>query len=611
MVAPLSEGAVAADDYANRIILEFLHKKGYRRAEQALLEESAAIPHGRGRTIEAVDDELRNAVLVLSAGPSSEADARRLDEAYCELRDWVDGSLDVYKGELHAVLYPFLIHCFLELIRLGTTREARDFLASRGAEWRDDSGNNPTRTEELQSLSGVASMQHLHSNHVARLFLENRYELHFTPYAFELLISFLTGDMRRLPLLRLLNQRCRVHVDAATSNLTSSMTGFSVEDEAASLKHREILWGTLKPDLYILPDEINERKGQAGEEDKDEPRPEVNADGEITVSLVPLPKFRVGVAGIPTPRSVSGKFTADPPSVLFFTVMNESSAKGLNSIAMSVGGKLVAGGMGDSSIWVWDNDKGSGVTLTGHAGPIFTVDVSSCERYALSGSEDGTLRLWSVQNSLKANLVAYRGHNYPVWSCQFSPLGYYFASGSHDRTARVWCTERIAPLRVFAGHLADVDCIRWHPNCNYIATGSSDRTARLWDIRSGDCVRVLCSSSSTVQALDFHPHGRQVAVADASGEIRVVDIAEGRVVGNLQAQGSSVWSLSYSRGSGGALAAGSADGLVSIWHGADERATAFKTKSTSVQFVQYSPKNVLFAAGAYRPRERPTRASLS
>lgn len=54
--------------------------------------------------------------------------------------------------------------------------------------------------------------------------------------------------------------------------------------------------------------------------------------------------------------------------------------------------------------------------------------------YLLSSSEDGTVRLWSLQTF--TCLVGYKGHNYPVWDTQFSPYGYYFVSGGHDRVAR-------------------------------------------------------------------------------------------------------------------------------------------------------------------------------
>lgn len=56
--------------------------------------------------------------------------------------------------------------------------------------------------------------------------------------------------------------------------------------------------------------------------------------------------------------------------------------------------------------------------------------------------------------------MCYRAHSYPVWDVAMSPLGYYFASASMDRTARLWSTDRVQPLRIFAGHLSDVEVQR-------------------------------------------------------------------------------------------------------------------------------------------------------
>lgn len=62
------------------------------------------------------------------------------------------------------------------------------------------------------------------------------------------------------------------------------------------------------------------------------------------------------------------------------------------------------------------------------------ITFSFLRNYLLSSSEDGTVRLWSLQTF--TCLVGYKGHNYPVWDTQFSPYGYYFVSGGHDRVAR-------------------------------------------------------------------------------------------------------------------------------------------------------------------------------
>ena len=65
-------------------------------------------------------------------------------------------------------------------------------------------------------------------------------------------------------------------------------------------------------------------------------------------------------------------------------------------------------------------------------------------------------------------IVSYKGHTQPVWDVKFSPLGHYFVTASHDQTARLWATDHIYPLRIFAGHINDVDCVEFHPNSNYV-----------------------------------------------------------------------------------------------------------------------------------------------
>lgn len=94
-------------------------------------------------------------------------------------------------------------------------------------------------------------------------------------------------------------------------------------------------------------------------------------------------------------------------------------------------------------------------TLCGHSGPVYAVSFSPDRTLLLSCSEDGTIRLWSLQ--IWTCLVVYKGHMFPIWDVKFSPLGYYFASCSYDRTARLWATDHYQPLRVFAGHFSDVD----------------------------------------------------------------------------------------------------------------------------------------------------------
>ncbi|XP_068650297.1 transcription initiation factor TFIID subunit 5-like isoform X1 [Aristolochia californica] len=327
------------------------------------------------------------------------------------------------------------------------------------------------------------------------------------------------------------------------------------------------------------------------------------------------------------------------PSVSFYTFINTHN--GLNCSSISQDGSLVAGGFSDSSLKVWnmskigqqvdasyvqpendsnpngnllgsENGKRSYTLFQGHAGPVYSATFSPLGDFILSSSSDSTVRLWSTK--LNANLVCYKGHNYPVWDVQFSPSGHYFASSSHDRTARIWSMDRISPLRIMAGHLSDVDCVQWHTNCNYIATGSSDKTVRLWDVQSGECVRIFIGHRSMVLSLAMSPDGRYMASGDEDGTIMMWDLSSGRCVTPLMGHTSCVWTLAFSC-EGTLLASGSADCTVKLWDvttsvrgpktdesktGGANRLRSLKTlptKSTPVYSLQFSRRNLLFAAG--------------
>jgi WD40 repeat protein len=99
--------------------------------------------------------------------------------------------------------------------------------------------------------------------------------------------------------------------------------------------------------------------------------------------------------------------------------------------------------------------------LIGHSGPVYSLSFDPLggtvapPQHLLSSSQDGTVRLWGLETY--KNLVVYKGHTDPVWAVEWGPLGAYFATASRDRTARLWVTDRVTPLRMFAGHLSDVD----------------------------------------------------------------------------------------------------------------------------------------------------------
>ena len=76
----------------------------------------------------------------------------------------------------------------------------------------------------------------------------------------------------------------------------------------------------------------------------------------------------------------------------------------------------------------------------GHQGPVFSL--SHGDRWLASGSADGTVRLWDMDNldaapSDRVNLI-FKGHSRWVRNVEVDPNDNYLISGSADGTARLW-----------------------------------------------------------------------------------------------------------------------------------------------------------------------------
>ncbi|XP_022809878.1 transcription initiation factor TFIID subunit 5-like [Stylophora pistillata] len=272
----------------------------------------------------------------------------------------------------------------------------------------------------------------------------------------------------------------------------------------------------------------------------------------------------------------------------------------LNSVSISNDSSLLSGGFEDSSVRVWSltpkklrmlkspselaqidkeaedvleriMDHRTAVEsrkLIGHSGPVFSTSFNNDNSFLVSSSADRTgtfsfLSPW-MTNALCVQLALIVCTLHFVESHP-SPRGHYFASASHDRTARLWSTDQPQPLRIFAGHVSDVNRVVFHPNCNYIATGSCDRTVRLWDINTGSSVRFFTGHKGAIYSLAFSPDGRYLASSGVDKGILVWDLAEGALLTELKGHSDTVYSLMFSR-DGNLLASGRVDNCVKLWN---------------------------------------------
>ncbi|KNC53215.1 transcription initiation factor TFIID subunit 5 [Thecamonas trahens ATCC 50062] len=596
------------------IVLAYLKRKQYERAEAALNHEGRveSLDDLAFRAYSAVDTNVANYILFHNPKEGPQAYL----ESYARLKDWITTSLEAYRDELSAILFPVFVHCYLDLVSKEHAEEAKTFLARFSPE------HAAAHSADLAQLGSVTHKQHVLQNKLSSTFRTNKYNVRLSSYGFELLVRFLQ-EADFMLLLAIVNERINVLVAEAKPNdgvvprfAAGALTGLSVEAMDELVEAHQVHWGTFpsfKESTHALISEFSEElKGLTDDEGRPlvfnlftEAQAELDAsfaaaaeegagrskrrkrgDGSAaeTGDAPPVPELKriplletaelSELESFAEVRSRMALSSTALPSAAMYTFFNTYDT--LNCASFSRSGGLMATGFGDSSIRLWDLEgrhltglnpelvpiAENSVVLHGHSGPVYGLSFSPDSRFFVSASQDGTARLWSMET--RTNLVVYSGHSFPIWDVAVSPLGHYFATASHDTTARLWSTNMVTPLRIFAGHLSDVDTVAFHPNSNYVATGSSDKSVRLWDVQSGNCVRVYTGHTDGVASLAFSPDGAKLASGAHNGAVIEWDINSAKSLKSYTGHKGAVWSLDYAH-DGVLLASASADHSIRLW----------------------------------------------
>jgi len=123
-----------------------------------------------------------------------------------------------------------------------------------------------------------------------------------------------------------------------------------------------------------------------------------------------------------------------------------------------------------------------------HEGPVYDVAFGPDGRWVVSGSGDGTVRVWEAATGEE---VARMEHEGPVSAVAFGPDGRWVVSGSGDGTVRIWeaaTGEEVARME----HEGPVSAVAFGRDGRWVASGSEDNTLRIWLWKPEDLIAEAC-----------------------------------------------------------------------------------------------------------------------
>lgn len=196
----------------------------------------------------------------------------------------------------------------------------------------------------------------------------------------------------------------------------------------------------------------------------------------------------------------------------------------------------------DKSIIVWKitrEEEKYGVAqrrLTGHAHFVQDVTISSDGLFALSGSWDGTLRLWDLTTGNSTRRFV--GHTKDVLSVAFSADNRQIVSGSRDKTINLWNTLGVCKYTIVEeGHKEWVSCVRFSPNLAtpLIVSAGWDKVVKVWNLTNCKLRTNLMGHTGYVNSVTVSPDGSLCASGGKDGTAMLWDLNEGRHLSSLDA----------------------------------------------------------------------------
>lgn len=247
----------------------------------------------------------------------------------------------------------------------------------------------------------------------------------------------------------------------------------------------------------------------------------------------------------------------------------EGHTRSVGSVCMSADGRYGLSGSRDGTLKLWEVESGRCLrTLEGHTQSVSCVCLSKNGQYALSGGWDHTLKLWEVESG--RCLRAFEGHTfYLVNSVCFSWDFGYALSGSMDKTLKLWEVQSGRCLRTFEGHTGDVHSVCLSANFQLALSGSSDKTLKLWEVESGRCLRTLEGHTGDVYSVCMSADGQYALSGSGHPEsddktLKLWDAGTGRCLRTFQGHTDRVASVCFSADERYALS-GSWDETLKVW----------------------------------------------
>ncbi len=268
---------------------------------------------------------------------------------------------------------------------------------------------------------------------------------------------------------------------------------------------------------------------------------------------------------------------------------------------------------------VIDLEKGVQIaTAIGHSDVIYSLSFSGSGKYLASGSADGSVMIWKMENFPTLNSITTLAIGTPVSSLSFNNQTQELAVSSESRDILVFPLSgldkgeiKFTP-KLFKRHKEVLNKIAYSPEGSYLASSSYGNELVIWNA-SGSVVKEYEKLKVPVNALSFSFDGKILIALDVEGKGTSYSIPSGAKLIDFIEHDNAVFSAAFSQSVTGNYLVASAGGNnneIYLWNPINGKVVRqIKGKGSPIHYLAFGEDLELFISRQFSGDNRPRYSS--